>query len=54
MPGVTIGVNSIVGAHSFVNSDIPDNCLAVGVPAKVIKQIFPYHEGSTQEKCERE
>ena len=39
MPGVTIGENSIVGAHSFVNSDIPDGVVAVGVPAKIIKKI---------------
>ena len=39
MPGVTIGENSIIGAHSFVNNDIPDNVVAVGVPAKVIKKI---------------
>ena len=39
MPGVTIGENSIIGACSFVNSDIPDNVIAVGVPAKVIKQV---------------
>jgi len=39
MPGVTIGENSIVGAHSFVNCYIPDNVVAVGVPAKVIKKI---------------
>lgn len=39
MPGVTIGENSIVGAFSFVNSDIPDNVIAIGVPAKVIKKI---------------
>jgi hypothetical protein len=37
MPGVTIDENSIVGAFSFVNEDIPDNVVAVGVPAKVIK-----------------
>lgn len=39
MPGVTIGENSIVGACSFVNRDIPPNVVAVGVPAKVIKKI---------------
>jgi acetyltransferase-like isoleucine patch superfamily enzyme len=39
MPGVTIGENSIVGAFSFVNIDVPDNTVAVGVPAKVIKKI---------------
>lgn len=37
MPGVTIGENAVVGAMSFVNQDIPDNCVAVGVPAKVIR-----------------
>ncbi len=40
MPGVTIGENSVIGAHSFVTSDIPDNCVAVGVPAKVIKKVL--------------
>jgi acetyltransferase-like isoleucine patch superfamily enzyme len=39
MPGVTIGENSIVGAFSFVNSNIPDNAVAVGVPARVIKSL---------------
>jgi len=39
MPGVTVGENSIIGAFSFVNRDIPDNTVAVGVPAKVIKEI---------------
>jgi len=38
MPGVTVGENSIIGAFSFVNNDIPDNATAVGVPAQVIKQ----------------
>ena len=37
MPGVTIGENAIVGAFSFVNADIPDNAVAYGVPAKVVK-----------------
>ena len=39
MPGVTIGENSIIGAFSFVNKDIPDNVVALGVPAKVRKRI---------------
>ena len=37
--GVTVGENSIIDAFSFVNRDIPDNTVAVGVPAKVIKRI---------------
>ena len=40
MPGVTIGENSIIGAFSFVNKDIPNNVIAVGVPAKVIKKLI--------------
>ena len=39
MPGVTIGENSIVGAFSFVNTDIPDNVLACGVPVKVVRKL---------------
>lgn len=39
MPGVTIGENSVVGAFSFVNTDIPSNVVAVGVPAKVIRKL---------------
>ena len=39
MPNVTIGKNSIIGANSLVLSDIPDNVVAFGVPAKVIRRI---------------
>jgi acetyltransferase-like isoleucine patch superfamily enzyme len=38
MPGVTIGENAVIGAHSYVNKDIPANCIAMGTPAKVIKK----------------
>jgi acetyltransferase-like isoleucine patch superfamily enzyme len=44
MPGVTVGKDSIVGAHSFVNSDIPDNVVAMGVPAKVTRKLSIHHE----------
>ena len=37
MPGVTIGEGAIIGAGSVVTRDIPPYCVAVGVPAKVIK-----------------
>ena len=39
MPSVTIGKNSIIGAFSFANKDIPDNVVAFGVPVKVIKKL---------------
>jgi acetyltransferase-like isoleucine patch superfamily enzyme len=38
MPGVKIGKGAVVGAGSVVNSDIPRFSVAVGAPAKVIKQ----------------
>jgi acetyltransferase-like isoleucine patch superfamily enzyme len=39
MPGVTVGENSVVGAFSFINENIPANVVAFGVPAKVIKKL---------------
>lgn len=37
LPGVTIGKNSVIGANSVVTHDIPENCVAAGIPAKIIK-----------------
>ncbi len=37
MPGVTIGENSVIGAFSFVNRDVPPNAIAFGVPVKIKK-----------------
>ena len=37
--GVTIGRNSVIGAGSVVTKDIPDNSIAIGVPAKVLREI---------------
>lgn len=39
MPGITVGENSIIGAFSFVNKNIPDNVIATGIPVKIIKKI---------------
>ena len=38
-PGVTIGKRCIIGAGSVVTTDIPDDCMAAGVPAKVKKRL---------------
>lgn len=41
-PGVHIGAGSVVGVGSVVTRDLPAGCLAVGVPARVIKEhAFP-------------
>lgn len=39
LPGVCIGRNSAIGAGSVVTRDIPANCLAVGNPARVLRQV---------------
>lgn len=39
MPGVVVGENSIIGAFSFINKNIPKNTLAYGIPVKIIKKL---------------
>lgn len=39
LPGVTIGDNTIIGAGSVVNKDIPSNVIAVGNPCHIIREI---------------
>lgn len=41
LPDKIIGKNVIIGAGSVVTKDIPDNCVAVGTPAKIIKELDP-------------
>ncbi|MBK9485746.1 MAG: hypothetical protein IPO01_11240 [Chitinophagaceae bacterium] len=36
--GASVGKNSVVGANSIVNKDIPDYCVAIGSPAVIIKR----------------
>lgn len=45
LPGVRIGKEVIIGAGSVVTKDIPDHCIAVGNPAKVIKTGIRMHGG---------
>jgi acetyltransferase-like isoleucine patch superfamily enzyme len=44
LPGVTIGNRVIIGTGSIVTKDIPDNSVAVGIPARVIKTVDQYLE----------
>ncbi|MEU4216777.1 sugar O-acetyltransferase [Actinoplanes sp. NPDC026623] len=41
LPGVTIGENTVVGAGAVVTRDLPANVVAVGNPARVIRQVEP-------------
>jgi acetyltransferase-like isoleucine patch superfamily enzyme len=38
-PGVRIGRNAVVGANSVVTRDVPERCVAVGAPARVIRHL---------------
>lgn len=51
LAGVTIGNNVVVGAGSVVTRDIPDNSVAVGNPARVIKKLSPAAQPKSQEQA---
>lgn len=36
-PGVTIGRNAVIGANSVVRDDVPEGCVAVGAPARIVR-----------------
>ena len=42
MPGVQIRINCIIGCGTVVTKNIPDDSIAVGVPAQVVKDIYEY------------
>lgn len=39
LPGVNIGRGSVIGAGSVVTKDIPQDCVAVGNPCRVLRKI---------------
>lgn len=39
LPGVTIGTNVVIGAGSVVTKDLPDNVVAAGNPARIIRRL---------------
>ena len=40
LPGVVIGNNVVIGAGSVVTKDIPDNMIAFGNPARIVREII--------------
>jgi acetyltransferase-like isoleucine patch superfamily enzyme len=41
LPGVRIGRGTVVGANSVVNVDLPEYCVALGVPARIVRRFGP-------------
>lgn len=39
LPGVSIGDNAVIGANAVVTRDIPANTIAVGIPARVVREL---------------
>ena len=48
LPGVSIGDNVVIGAGSVVSKSIPENSVAVGNPARVVKPLGVFLEGNKQ------
>ena len=38
-PGVRIGRGAVIGANAVVLDDVPDHCVAVGAPARVVRSL---------------
>lgn len=48
LAGVTVGAGSIVGANAVVTKDVPPCSIAVGIPARVVRERSAHHEAVTQ------
>lgn len=53
LPGVTIGRHVVIGANSVVTRDIPDFSVAVGSPARVVRQYDPSSGWSVKNQTDR-
>lgn len=47
LPGATVGYGSTINAGAVVSGNIPEYSVAVGVPARVVKRVFPTLPAST-------
>jgi acetyltransferase-like isoleucine patch superfamily enzyme len=53
LDGVRIGKRAIIGAHSLVKDDVPDDAIAVGVPAKVIRTRSAHDVVEPEQMCSK-
>jgi len=47
LPGVRIGDNAVVAAGSVVTKDVPDHCLVMGNPARIVREGIPGYQNAT-------
>jgi len=52
-PGVSIGSNVVVAARSLVNKNLPEGCLAGGIPVQIIKEKWLPRELALDERIRR-
>ena len=46
LPGASIDQGCTIGAGAVVSGHIPEYSVAVGVPARVVKRVFPGQKGT--------
>ncbi len=44
LKGVTVGAHSVVGSHSVVTKSVPSHCVAVGIPARVVREGITWQQ----------
>ncbi|WP_303311170.1 acyltransferase [Hymenobacter sp. BT730] len=51
LPNRRIGNNVVIGTNSLINKDLPDGCLAGGIPVKILRENFyPCHDSARDEQ----
>lgn len=54
LPNRRIGNNVVIGTNSLINKDLPDGCLAGGIPVRILKEnLYPSHNAERNEQLVR-
>ena len=54
LPNRRIGDNVVIGTNTIINKDLPDGCLAGGIPVRVLKEnVYPSHDPARDERLVR-